>query len=140
MKDLMLWEECLDKFVRKVSFDSEKFESILETAEKRQIFVSGIQVTESNVSFIFENYYEIIKELLVAFMLRKGMRCKNHQCLFTFFLKEYPIYEAEVNVISQMSFLRNRLDYYGELVNHDYFIENYKSFEKIIKLLFKLLR
>ena len=139
MSNLIHWEECTAKFIRKSSFDPEKYKSIIETAEERMEFINSLKVNEKNISFIFENYYEVIKELLVAFMLKEGMRSKNHQCLFTFFLRKNPVYEAEVNLISQMSYLRNRLDYYGERVDYHYFIENNKSFEKIIKLLFKLL-
>lgn len=135
----MGWEECME-FIRKVSFDSERCKSIIETAEERVRFINSLKADEKNASFIFENYYEVIKELLVAFMLKEGLRSKNHQCLFTFFLKKCPDYEAEANTISQMSYLRNRLDYYGEKVEYSYFIENYKSFENIIKLLVKLLK
>ncbi len=72
-------------------------------------------------------------------MLKKGMRSKNHQCLFTFFAREFN-YDAEVNVIKQMNFLRNRLDYYGEPIEFAYLQEKYKSFENIIDLLLKLIK
>lgn len=139
MMDLMSWEECENSFIRKSSVDLEKVASIMDTAGERLEFTRSLAVTKKNVSFIFEQYYEIIKELLVALMLKSGLRSKNHQCLFTFFAKEYP-FEAEVRVMLQMSYLRNRLDYYGERVEHAYFIENYKSFEEIIALLIKLIK
>ena len=133
----MSWSECEKKFIRKVSVDSEKINSIIEMAQERWDFVKSLNVTEKNVSFIFDDYYEIVKELLVALMLKSGLRSRNHQCLFTFFAKEYD-YDAEVNLIKQMSFLRNRLDYYGERVELNYFNENYNKFEEVIKLLLKL--
>ncbi len=135
----MDWKECEQNFIRKVSQDPEKIKSIIIMANQRLDFVKSVKVTEKNVSFIFDDYYEIIKELLIALMLKAGMRSKNHQCLFTFFSAKFG-YEAEVNTIQQMSFLRNRLDYYGEAIEYHYFQENYKSFEEIIKLLFKLLK
>ena len=134
----MSWQECEEKFIRKVSVDNEKIKSMIEMAKSRWKFVKSIKASEENVSFIFDDYYEIVKELLIALMLKKGLRSRNHQCLFTFFSKEYG-YDAEVNVIKQMSFLRNRLGYYGEKVDYDYFKENHKSFEEIIKLLLGLL-
>lgn len=136
----MLWDECTQKFIRKVSLDKEKVNSIVCLAKKRLDFVHSISINKENVSFVFDDYYEIVKELLVALMLNKEMRSSNHQCLITFFASKYPQYEAEVNIISQMNYLRNRLDYYGESVNYTYFRENYKSFEEIIKLLFKLVK
>ena len=139
MNDLMSWRECEKKFIRKVSVDKSKIKSLIETAGAREKFVDSVKVDDSNASFVFENYYEIIKELLIALMLSKGLRSKNHQCLFTFFNKEFG-YDAEVTLIKQMNFLRNRLEYYGELVEFSYYKENYKSFKDIIKLLFRLLK
>ena len=135
----MSWQECESKHIRKVSLDPERRKSIKELAIKRWDFVKTLPVKDDNISFIFDDYYEVIKELLVALMLQHGMRSKNHQCLFTFFAREYN-YEAEVNVIKQMSFLRNRLEYYGEAVNPNYFKQNSKNFEAIIKLLIKQIK
>ena len=135
----MSWQECESKYIRKVSPDPERRRSIKELAIKRWNFIKTISVNDDNISFIFDDYYEVIKELLVALMLQHGMRSKNHQCLFTFFAREYN-YEAEVNVIKQMSFLRNRLEYYGEAVNPNYFKQNSKNFEAIIKLLIKQIK
>ena len=139
MNELMSWEECKQDFIRNVAVDSEKINSLVEMAKKRLKFIQSIKATEENASFLFDDYYEIIKELLIALMLKKGMRSKNHQCLFTFFAKEFD-YDAEVNIIKQMNFLRNRLDYYGEPIEYAYFRENYKSFENIIDLLLKLIK
>lgn len=134
----MSWKECEKKFIRKASVDPEKIHSIVEMAQERLEFVKSIKVTEKNASFVFDDYYEIIKELLIALMLKSGIRSKNHQCLFTFFDKNFD-YSFEVNTMKQMNFLRNRLNYYGERIEFSYFRENYKSFEKIIKLLLKLI-
>ena len=136
----MPWEECTSKFIRNVYPDPARINSILDLAKERWDFARSISLTEKNVSFIFDEYYEVIKELLVALMLKRGMRSGNHQCLFAFFAKDFPNYESEVNTISQMSFLRNRLEYYGERVDYTYFRENYKSFDEIVTLLFKLLK
>ena len=135
----MSWEACTRTFIRKVSPDPEKIASLIETALARRKFVQSIVVTEKNVSFIIENYYEVLKELLVALLLQHGMRSSNHQCLFTFFSREYG-HDAEVAVIKQLNYLRNRLEYYGEQMEYNYFKENHKSFEHIIDLLLKLVR
>ncbi len=140
MKDLMNWEECTREYLREVSVDIEKIDSIVELAKERLDFVRSISLTEKNVSFLFDDYYETIKELLVALLLKNGLRSSNHQCLFSFFARKYLTYEAEIRVIQQMNFLRNRLNYYGERVSYAYYKENYKSFERIIELLLGLLK
>ncbi len=131
MNELMPWEECQRKFIRKVTIDPEKIKSLIETAKAREKFVNSLTITKNNVSFVFENYYEVIKELLIALLLSQGMRSQNHQCLFTFFSKEYH-YDAEVVVIKQMGYLRNRLEYYGEPIEFSYYEENNKKFKEII--------
>lgn len=136
----MNWEECTSKHLREVSVDIEKIDSVVELAKERLDFVHSIPLTQKNVSFLFDDYYEIIKELLVALLLKNGFRSSNHQCLFSFFARKYPDKEFEIVVIQQMNFLRNRLNYYGERVDDTYFKENYKSFEEIIQLLLGLVK
>ncbi len=135
MTDIMDWDLCEAKFIRKAEVDKEQINSIIETADKRLDFVISNKVTGDNVSFIIENYYEIIKELLVALLLKNGLKSRNHQCLISFFNKECPDYEFEVNIISQMSYLRNRLNYYGEKIDFEFYSQNKDEFDKVIVLL-----
>ena len=140
MNDIMDWRLCKSKFIRIIEKDEEKINSITNTAEKRLAFIKSNDVTFDNVSFIVEGYYEIIKELLVAMLLKNGLKSSNHQCLISFFYKEYPDYEFEVKLISQMSYLRNRLNYYGEKVDFEFYNKNKEEFDKIIVLLKKLIK
>ena len=136
---IMDWNKCEKEFIRKVEIDNEKIEAIRETAEKRLKFIKSLKADKDNVSFVVENYYEIIKELLVAFLLKNSLKSKNHQCLISYFYKKYPEHEAEANLIQQLSYLRNRLNYYGELIEIEFYEKNKKEFENIIKLLKQLL-
>lgn len=136
----MGWNLCEHKFIRKVEVDKEQINSIIETAEKRLEFISSNKATKDNVSFIVENYYEIIKELLVALLLKNGLKSSNHQCLISYFYRKNPDYEFEVNLISQMSYLRNRLNYYGERIDFDFYDKNKDEFNKLIDLIKGLIR
>ncbi len=136
----MNWEQCKKEFIRNVEVDPEKIESMIKTAESRLNYIKTTKVSEENVSFVVEGYYEVIKEILVALLLSKGLRSKNHQCLISYFYKFYPNYEAEVHIISQMSYLRNRLDYYGEEIDYDFYDKNKLEFEKIIKILLNIIK
>jgi len=75
---------------------------------------------------------------LTALLLKKGLISKNHQCLISFFYTNYKEYEMEANLIAEMCYLRNRLDYYGEKIDFGFYDKNKEKFEKIIKLLEKL--
>ena len=136
----MDWDECKKSFIRKKEVDNEKINSMVKTAFKRFNFISSIEVNKDNVSFVVEDYYEIIKELLASLLLQNGLRSKNHQCLITYFYKTYPNYEFEANLILRMSYLRNRLDYYGELIDINFYKKYSKDFVSIINLIEKLIK
>ena len=129
--DVMGWEECTAEFIRKVELDPVKVTSIVSMALRRRAFAQSITATKDTVHFVFDAYYEVVKELLTALLLRHGMRSRNHQCLFTFFDKEYKS-ERHTTLLKQMNFLRNRLNYYGEEIDLVYFTQNYKRFEELI--------
>ena len=130
---LMNWNECEKDFIREVEIDLERIKSIKNKALKR--LDRARNPFKDDISLAVEDYYEVIKELLVAYMLKFGMRSKNHQCLISFFYKQNPQLETEANLMQQMSFYRNRLDYYGEDIPVSFYEKNKKEFENIIKLL-----
>jgi len=73
--------ECENKFIRRIELDKERINSIRRLALKRFEFIKSINVTNDNISFVVESYYEIIKELLVALLYKNGLKSDNHQCL-----------------------------------------------------------
>lgn len=136
----MEWNECEKEFIRNVKVDKERIASIIERAMQRKEMIGSIKVTGENASFIVEGYYEVIKELLVAYLLNNGLRSKNHQCLITYFYMNNRDYEYEANLISQMSYLRNRLNYYGESIPMNFYNKNKENINKLIELLMLLVK
>lgn len=136
---LMGGEECKREFIRKVEIDMERIESIKGKALQRLKRAEATSVSLETVSFIVEDYYEVIKELFVAYMLKNGLRSKNHQCLISYFYKNNPENEREAFLIAEMSFFRNRLDYYGEDIPMSFYEKNKEEFRRIIELVLKLI-
>lgn len=131
----MEWNECKKDFIRYIEIDKEKIKSIIKLVDARINFINSINADKNNVSFIVENYYESIKELLVALLLKNGLKSSNHQCLITYFYKNYQNYEYEANVILKMSYVRNRLEYYGEPVDFEFYNKYKEDFLRIINIL-----
>src|SRR3989339_618551 len=133
-------ESDVDLFIEslvKKELDLGKFEKKLN--HKIDLFVeSNINNLREDVSFLVEDYYEIIKELLVAYLLKNGLKSQNHQCLISYFYKMHPELENEADLISHMSFFRNRMGYYGEEIPRDFYINNKGEFDKIIEILLNL--
>lgn len=139
MPEIMNWEICGREFIKKAEPDKNQIQSILERTKQRLDFIKTLKPTKENSQFLVENYYEAIKELLIAFMLKDSMRSKNHQCLISYFYKKHPEYEHYAYIISQMSYFRNRLEYYGESIPYEFHETNQKEFEKIIKIIMELI-
>ena len=139
MSDIMDWKECENNFVKEVERDIDRKNSIIEKAVIRLKRARNTKINEENVSLIVEDYYEVIKEMLVAYLLNNGLSSKNHQCLISYFYKKNPNFEKEAYLIAQMSFFRNRLNYYGESIPLDFYKKNKEDFESIIKIIRSLI-
>lgn len=138
--NLIPWKKCEREFIRKVQIDLERVESIKKTALLRLNRAKITKVTPENISLIVDDYYEVIKELLVAYLLKNGLRSKNHQCLISYFYKQNSERGIEALLLQQMSFFRNRLQYYGEKVPSEFYKDKKKEIEDLIKFLLELLK
>lgn len=138
-KEIISWETCRKKHITNVEPDINKIKSILIMVSVRLGFLQKQKPTEREASLLVEDYYEIIKELLIALLLKNGLKSDNHECLIAFFKENYPDYEYETNVIHELKNIRNRIDYDGIFVEKAYLDRNKLEFEHIIKLLQKLI-
>ena len=135
-RELMSWEEC-GKHIRGVTIDLDKVRSMVKLCRVRLRVVQQIKLDEETASIIAENYYEIIKELLTAFLLLAGRKSDNHECLIAFFKKSFPEKEYELGVIYELKSIRNAIDYEGLFVEKSYLERNKLEFVHIIEFLNK---
>ena len=140
MKKSISWKVCEKNFIRKIEIDLERVESLKKIALIRLKRARESKVTPENISLIVEDYYEVIKELLVAYLLKNGFISQNHQCLISYFVRKNPQLESEAILIGQMSFFRNRLGYYGEEIPVEFYNNKKEEFEYLIDVLLKLLK
>ena len=88
----MDWDICEKEHIRKVSVDKDKIKSILKMSSALLKFIKKQEIDEETASIIVKDYYEIIKELLTALLLKNGLKSDNHECLISYFKKNYPNY------------------------------------------------
>ena len=136
----MPWSVCERSFVRLVKKDDFEVLSIVDGVKLRKKRADESFMKKEYLSLVMEDYYEIIKELLVAYMLKNGMRSRNHECMMSYFLLKNSDCEIEARLISQMFFYRNKLNYYGKKVPESFVLDNYDSFIKIVKLILRLIK
>ena len=139
MKEIMNWQQCLKDHIKKVKTDSEKINSIIKMCDIRLKIIEQIKIDQETSSVIASDYYEIIKELLTALLLKNGLKSDNHECLISFFKQNFPEYEYETKIIHQLKDVRNRVSYDGVFVKKEYIETNKLEFQHIIGLLKKLL-
>lgn len=128
----MDFKVCMKRHLRRVVCDESKVNSLVKIADARLKAIRQIKKDEETASIIVEGYYEIIKELLVALLLKHGFKSENHECLISFFKNNYPDYEYEVTIIHNLKNIRNRINYDGLFVKPHYLEDNELEFIHII--------
>jgi len=139
-KEIMDWDVCKKEYIREVSIDKNKINSILKMCSIRLIFAKKQEINNETASIITEIYYEIIKELLTALLLKNGLKSDNHECLISYLKKNYQKCEYETNIIYELKGIRNKINYNGFFIEKQYLIKNKLEFEHIIGLLVRLIK
>ena len=88
-KEIMDYERCRKEFIRKVDVDKEKIKSMIKMANIEQGLIAEVKLDSNSASKLVKDYYEIIKELLIALMLSCGLKSDNHECLISFFKNKF---------------------------------------------------
>ncbi len=139
----MEWEKCVaEKTIRKIEPDQDRVRNMLKMIEIRQKFWDSLDVIldEEFSSLLVEGYYEIIKELLTAYLNLNGLESSNHECLIRYFQKENPTFNVEAEKIDELRQVRNKVDYRGFFVKKEFFERNRLEYQHIIKLLQNLIK
>jgi uncharacterized protein (UPF0332 family) len=140
MKEIMNWDICKEEHVRKVDVDKDKIDSMLKMCGVCLRMIKKQEIDKETASIITRDYYEIIKELLTALLLKNGLKSDNHECLISYFKENFLDYEYETKIIHELKNVRNRICYDGIFVEKEYLIKNKLEFEHIIELLIKLIK
>jgi len=132
--------ECKKDYLKEVQVDQAKINSLIKLAKVRIKAIKQIKKDKETVTIITEGYYEAIKELLIALLLKWGLKSNNHECLISFFNYKYPKYQYETMTLHQLKKIRNRINYDGAFIQENYLKNNELEFNHIIKLLNNLIK
>lgn len=139
-KEIMNYQRCKRDYLMIVERDIDKIKSILKMSGYEIEILETIDINKKTASKLAKDYYEIIKELLIALLLTEGKKSSNHECLISFFKEKYPKFEFESTVIHELKNIRNRINYDDYFVEQGYINQNLLEFRHIIKLLKKLIK
>lgn len=119
----------------RISKDSRRAEALKELAKKRYSTLSELKEPFR----IIEEYYEIIKELLTAFIYNSGFKTLSHKSLVEFANNKIKtLSSVEISLIDELRITRNNIVYYGETVTKKFLGKREPSIKQIISKLFKI--
>ena len=119
----------------KISPDKEKAKSILKMVENREKIFQILKKEEFS-TILAENYYEILKELMVAFLLTKGIKTigkNSHKELIEIFSKYNYLEIQELKIIDDLRIRRNKSYYEGKFFDKSFLKNKENNLKKIIK-------
>lgn len=137
------WEELKDK-IEKISPNKSLAISISKMVETRiNVLKKSIKFLdlEKETSIIIEDYYEIIKEIIIAIMEIDRYKTLSHEALIAYITKNYGsiFSEYEIETLDRLIVLRNKISYKGFFVQKDYLDRNKELLDKIIEKLNNIL-
>lgn len=124
------WDDCIENnSAKKVSPDTKRASSLLETAEERISVIK--EINEKNCNFVFEDYYNSLLELIQALVIEKGYKILNHICL-GYYLRDVLEMEDLYRVFDDLRYKRNSLTYYGNRMDFETAKQAIKKCKRLI--------
>mgnify|MGYP001291411104 CR=1 FL=1 len=135
MAKKMNWRECVDQnIITKTNPDIERSNQMIAMADLRFEFWSK-KIEEKFIVLKVEAYYDIIKELIFAYLYKNGFNCTNHLCLIAYLREHTNDFDYEIEKIDELRQVRNEINYRGFAVKKDFLSRNELEFKSIIKKL-----
>ena len=99
MRGMMPWKTCTKEHIKNVEPDKDKIISIMKMCKIRLRVTEEVKLDDETASVIAADYYEVIKELMTALLLKDGLKSDNHECLISYFKEKYPENEYESHTV-----------------------------------------
>lgn len=120
-------------FARVAKKDENLAKALFITSKRDLIFLERTKIDGFSSRKILSGYYDVLRNLLEAIAALNGFKIYSHEA-FTFYLKE--IGEETISIkFDRLRKLRNRINYYGQLVSIEEAKENVKEMKEIIDFL-----
>lgn len=109
--------ECRKKrFVKEVSIDENKINSILKNSENKLKSADLLPLEGFSTNSKISLAYDCLRELLEALALKNKLKIYNHEC-YTAFLKEIIKDSLLGDEFDSVRIIRNSADFYGKKIS-----------------------
>ena len=117
-----IYDRCLAEgnIIVKENIDINKAKSILTSIENELNIAKEIRKLKINTeSHLFKTFYDILRELIDAFIIFDKIKILNHICLFNYIVISHPELEFDWEILDGIRKLRNKICYYGKSLSKD---------------------
>ena len=101
--------------VRKGSPDLQMARSLVRMSDNHRETISSVPCTATSASTIMTNFYEALREIVEAIAIQDGYKVYSHEA-FTYYLKELGE-DRIAEKFDRFRKIRNRINYYGKLID-----------------------
>jgi len=119
-----------EKIVRKQGAKPSRAKDLFSEAVKRCNFLKTIEQKEEYSSYILENVYDVIRELIEAKLYLEGYKSNSHEATVSY-LRELGYSEGDVRFLDSLRVIRNGIKYYGESSNLDFSVQVIEFLDRI---------
>jgi len=109
-------------FIRLAKVDTSQIKTMMDVAIIDFESVKGWAKTAPKESgqwnAIFKLHYDVLHELIEAFLIFYKLKVRSHECLFAYFCEKHPEIEFDWNFLEKIRTKRNRSIYYGRSISY----------------------
>lgn len=131
------YSSCHEKgyLIPKDKTDVKMIKTILKIADET-LDSARDDLVKKRFNSAYKNYYDVLHELVEAFLSFDRIKSSNHQCLFAYLCMKHPELELSWDFFEKFRTKRNGIHYYGTPVTY----EDWKMVEIQINLYINLLK
>jgi len=96
----------------------ERVQNIIDIAEE-DLKLAKRAVKDKLWNSGYKMYYDVLRELVEAFLSFDKIKSWNHQCLFAYLCKKHSDLELDWNFFEKVRTKRNGINYYGDKINEN---------------------
>jgi len=134
-KDVYERCRCEGNFQPQEEVNLDKIKANLKIAEEDLASAKDI-LAKKRWNSAYKLYYDVLHEIVEAYLLFDKIKSSNHQCLFAYLCVKYPDLELDWGFFEKIRTKRNGINYYATPVSQ----QDWKETELQMNLYIKLLR
>ncbi len=113
-----VYEQCISEgnLIPKTKTNLQKIKDALQILEE-DLESAKDSINKKRWNSGYKAYYDVLRELVEAYLSFKEIKSRNHQCLFCYLCVKHPELELDWNFFEKVRTKRNGINYYSSKVS-----------------------